>query len=301
MSARIGFVGLGVMGAPMAGHCLRAGHAVAAHNRSPEKARRFVAEHGGRRAGTPAEAADGAGLVVLCGGGDEDVRHVVTGPDGVLQTLRPGTVIVDHTTTSARLARAMTAAAAERDVSFLDAPVSGGQSGAEAGTLTVMAGGEGHAFDRARPVLSCYAKSSRLLGPSGSGQLAKMVNQLCIAGLVQGLAEGLHFARAAGLDGPAVVDVISRGAAQSWQMDHRAGSMWEGRFDFGFAVDWMRKDLGIALDEARRNGASLPVAALVDQLYAEVQAMGGGRWDTSSLMARLEECLRPPRRERDRG
>ena len=276
----------------MAAHLVRAGHTVAVWSRTGAKAVRFAATHAAsgaavRAASSAADAARDAQIVFLCVGNDDDVREVVAGGRGVLESFARGGVLVDHTTTSATLAREMAAASAARAVAFLDAPVSGGQAGAEKGTLTVMAGGDAAAFERALPVLSAYAGSARLLGPSGSGQLAKMVNQICIAGLVEALAEGLAFARAAGLDATAVVDVISKGAAQSWQMENRAATMLEGRFDFGFAVDWMRKDLGIALAEARRNGTALPATALVDQLYAEVQAMGGGRWDTSSLIARL--------------
>jgi 3-hydroxyisobutyrate dehydrogenase len=287
VSQRIAFLGLGVMGRPLAGHLVRAGHDVSVYNRTHEKALRFVAELGGRVAQTPADAALGARFLFSCVGNDDDLRAVLVGPGGALSALPPGAVIIDHTTTSASVARELAAAAEARGVAFLDAPVSGGQAGAENGTLTVMAGGDGAAFAMAEPLLAAYARAARLLGPSGSGQLAKMVNQICIAGVIEGLAEGLDFARAAGLDAHAVVDVISQGAASSWQMEHRAQSMLAGRFDFGFAVDWMRKDLGIALDEARRNGASLPLTALVDQLYAEVQALGGQRWDTSSLIARL--------------
>ena len=287
MPERVAFLGLGVMGRPMAGHLVRAGHAVSVYNRSAEKSARFAAEHGARAAATAAEAARGASFVFCCAGTDADVRAAIAGEDGALGALAPGAVITDHTTTSATLAREMASATAARGVAFVDAPVSGGERGAQEGTLTVMAGGDAEAFERVRPLLSAYARTARLLGPSGSGQLAKMVNQICIAGLVEALAEGLDFARAVGLDARAVVDVIAQGAAQSWQMDNRANSMLDGRFDFGFAVDWMRKDLGFALEESRRSGASLPVTALVDQLYAEVQAMGGGRWDTSSLIARL--------------
>jgi 3-hydroxyisobutyrate dehydrogenase-like beta-hydroxyacid dehydrogenase len=271
----------------MAGHLVRAGHEVTVYNRTAAKAARFVESHGGARAATPAEAARAASFLLCCVGNDADVREVIAGPNGALTTLSPGAVIVDHTTTSASLARALAREAAARGIAFLDAPVSGGEAGAQKGVLTVMAGGDATAFERARPVLTAYARTASLVGPSGSGQLAKMVNQICIAGIVEGLAEGLDFARAAGLDPEAVVAVISKGAAQSWQMENRAESMLAGRFDFGFAVDWMRKDLGFALDEGRRNGASLPMTALVDQLYAEVQALGGGRWDTSSLIQRL--------------
>ncbi|MEM7704676.1 MAG: NAD(P)-dependent oxidoreductase [Pseudomonadota bacterium] len=284
---RTAFVGLGVMGYPMAGHLQRAGHEVTAYNRTEAKAARWAAEYGGASAPTPAAAAQDAEVVALCVGNDDDVRSVVLPPDGVLASLKPGAVVVDHTTTSAELAREMASRCAEVGVTFLDAPVSGGQAGADNGQLTIMVGGEPSAFETAQPVLDCYAKSASLLGASGSGQLAKMVNQICIAGVVQGLAEGLNFARRAGLDGAAVVDVISKGAAQSWQMDNRATTMLDGEYDFGFAVDWMRKDLGFALEEAGRNGSALEVTALVDRFYAEVQALGGGRWDTSSLLQRL--------------
>jgi 3-hydroxyisobutyrate dehydrogenase len=282
---RIGFVGLGVMGFPMAGHLARAGHEMAVFNRSPEKAIRFVEAHGGRAAQSAAEAAHAAEALILCVGADDDVRQVVT---EALDDLTAGAVIVDHTTASARVAREMAAHARASGRAFVDAPVSGGQAGAENGQLTIMAGGEPEAFARMEPVLACYAKAMTLLGPSGSGQLAKMVNQVCIAGVVQGLAEAMSFARHAGLDLEAVHKAISKGAAQSWQLDNRWGTMAEGRFDFGFAVDWMRKDLGLVLDEARTNGASLALTAMVDQFYAEVQQMGGKRWDTSSLIARLE-------------
>ncbi len=287
MGERIAFLGLGVMGAPMAGHLVKAGHHVTVYNRTAAKAERFVAVHGGRAAATPAQAARGARCVMACVGNDADVRHVTLGPDGAFAGMEAGAMFVDHTTTSAVLARELASAAFQRGLGFVDAPVSGGQSGAEGGTLTVMAGGEPAHFAAAEPAIHAYARCARLLGPPGSGQLAKMVNQICIAGLVEALAEGLQFARAVGLDAAAVVEVISQGAARSWQMENRATTMLEGRFDFGFAVDWMRKDLGYAQDEARRCGVSLPVTALVDQLYAEVQAMGGGRWDTSSLIARL--------------
>jgi 3-hydroxyisobutyrate dehydrogenase-like beta-hydroxyacid dehydrogenase len=256
-------------------------------NRTASRARDWVSEHAGSAAATPAEAAVGADLVACCVGNDDDVRSVLLGDDGALAAMREGAILVDHTTASAELARELDTAAAARGVGFLDAPVSGGQAGAENGALTVMVGGSESVFEQARPTLEHYARSVRLLGPAGSGQLAKMVNQICIAGVLQGLSEGLAFAERSGLDPAAVVDVISKGAAQSWQMEQRSPTMIEDRFDFGFAVDWMRKDLAIALDEARRNGASLPVAALVDQFYGEVQGMGGGRWDTSSLIRRL--------------
>lgn len=284
----LAFVGLGVMGFPMAGHLVRAGHDVSVFNRDTAKAERWAGVHPGRVAASAAQAAHGAQAVFLCLGNDQSVRSVVLGAGGVLEAMSPGAVLVDHTTASAELARELALACAARGVGWLDAPVSGGQAGAENGKLTIMCGGEPAAFDAVRPLLESYARCARLLGPAGAGQLAKMVNQICIAGLVQGLAEGLHFARSAGLDALAVIDVIRQGAAQSWQMENRHASMLEGRYDFGFAVDWMRKDLGIVQDEARRNGSTLPVVELVDQFYAEVQAMGGGRWDTSSLLARLE-------------
>ena len=282
---RLGFAGLGVMGFPMAGHLAAAGHEVTVFNRSADKALRWAATHKGRAASSVLEAAEGAELFFLCVGADDDVRQVVT---EALNGLASGAVIVDHTTTSARLAREMAALCAGRGFSFIDAPVSGGQAGAEAGQLTVMCGAEPEAFAKAEPVINHFAKAVRLMGPAGAGQLTKMVNQICIAGLVQGLAEGLHFARRAGLDPADVYEAISKGAAQSWQMDNRWRSMAEGRFDFGFAVDWMRKDLGLVLEEAQANGARLDVTRLVDGFYAEVQEMGGRRWDTSSLVARLE-------------
>lgn len=286
--ANIAFIGLGVMGYPMAGHLKRAGHDVCVYNRTASKADAWVAEYGGRAAPTPAEAAAEQDFVMLCVGNDNDLREVVTGEQGIFQGARSGTVIVDHTTASADVAVEMAGLAQERGLGFLDAPVSGGQAGAESGKLTVMVGGEESVFDFARPVINSYAKMLKLMGPAGSGQLTKMVNQICIAGLVQGLAEALHFAQCAGLDGEAAMEVISKGAAQSWQLENRHKTMLAGEFDFGFAVDWMRKDLSIVLDESRHNGARLPVTALVDQFYADVQAMGGGRWDTSSLIARLD-------------
>jgi 3-hydroxyisobutyrate dehydrogenase len=282
---KIGFVGLGVMGFPMAGHLAKAGHTLSVFNRSPEKAVRFVAAHGGEAAQSPAEAAHGAEALILCVGNDADVRGVVT---EALDDLAPGAVIVDHTTTSAHVAREMDERAQASGRSFVDAPVSGGQAGAENGTLTVMAGGDPAAFARMEPVLAAYAKAAKLLGPSGSGQLTKMVNQICIAGVVQGIAEAMSFAKHAGLDLEAVHQAVSKGAAQSWQLDNRWGTMAQGKFDFGFAVDWMRKDLGLVLEEARANGSGLAMTAMVDQFYAEVQAMGGRRWDTSSLVARLK-------------
>ena len=282
---RIGFVGLGVMGFPMARHLAAAGHALSVFNRSPEKAVRFVEGHGGRAAESAAEAAHGAEALILCVGNDDDVRAVVS---AALDDLAPGAVIVDHTTTSARVAREMAERAGAAGRAFIDAPVSGGQAGAENGTLTVMAGGDEAAFERMVPVISAYGRAIRRMGGPGAGQLTKMVNQICIAGVLQGLSEAVHFARRAGLELEAVQAAISKGAAQSWQLDNRWGTMAEGKFDFGFAVDLMRKDLGIALDEARANGASLAMTALVDQFYAEVQGLGGRRWDTSSLVARLE-------------
>ena len=286
--AKIAFLGLGVMGYPMAGHLARSGHEVCVYNRTAERAQRWVAEHGGRNAATPREAALGAEFVMSCVGNDDDLRAVVLGADGAFAGMAPGSVLVDHTTASATVARELAVLAAERELEFLDAPVSGGQAGAENGVLTVMVGGEPAVFARAELVIQSYARMVRLMGHAGSGQLTKMVNQICIGGLLQGLSEALHFAQCAGLDGKAAMEVISKGAAQSWQLENRHLSMLEGRFDFGFAVDWMRKDLGILLDEARSNGAQLPVTALVDQFYADVQAAGGGRWDTSSLLTRLK-------------
>jgi 3-hydroxyisobutyrate dehydrogenase-like beta-hydroxyacid dehydrogenase len=285
--ARTAFIGLGVMGFPMAGHLRAKGHEVTVWNRTAAKAEAWVAQHGGRAAPTAAMAAEGAEFVFACVGNDDDLRAVTTGPGGAFEGLAPGAVFVDHTTASAAVARELEAAAAARGAGFVDAPVSGGQAGAQNGTLTVMCGGVPAAYARAEPVIAAYARACRLMGPCGAGQLTKMVNQICIAGLLQGLAEGLRFAEKAGLDGGAVLDVISKGAAGSWQMENRGRTMLEGRFDFGFAVDWMRKDLGICLAEADANGAALPVTAQIDQYYKDVQAMGGGRWDTSSLIARL--------------
>ncbi|MFN3615834.1 MAG: NAD(P)-dependent oxidoreductase [Rubrimonas sp.] len=281
------FLGLGVMGGPMAGHLAAKGFEVTVYNRTPARAEAWAGKHAGRSAPTPRQAAEGCALVMACVGADDDLRQVCLGPDGAFAGMAPGTVFVDHTTASAQVARELAAAAAERGLGFVDAPVSGGQAGAENGVLTIMCGGEQAHYDAAVPALAAYARAHRLLGPVGSGQLCKMVNQICIAGLVQGLSEGLAFAEKAGLDPLAVVDVIAKGAAGSWQMENRHRTMAEDRFDFGFAVDWMRKDLGICLAEARANGASLPVTALVDQFYADVQKMGGGRWDTSSLIKRL--------------
>jgi 3-hydroxyisobutyrate dehydrogenase len=287
--SRIAFLGLGVMGYPMARHLARGGHDVVVYNRTAAKARAWVAEHGGSTAATPRDAAEGRDFVFACVGADADLRSVALGPDGAFAGMQRGAIFVDHTTASADVARQLNAEAAKHGLGFIDAPVSGGEAGAKNGALTVMCGGAEDDFTLSQPVIASYAKSCRLMGGPGAGQLTKMVNQICIAGLLQGLAEGLHFAARAKLDRQLVVDVISKGAAQSWQMDNRHKTMIAGEFDFGFAVDWMRKDLGICLDEARRNGARLPVAALVDQFYAEVQQMGGKRWDTSSLIARLEK------------
>ncbi|WP_018267604.1 MULTISPECIES: NAD(P)-dependent oxidoreductase [unclassified Methylosinus] len=284
----VAFIGLGVMGYPMAGHLVtRGGRKVVVYNRTAEKAERFAAQFSARTAPTPRLAAEGADFVFSCVGNDDDLRQVTIGEDGAFRALKAGAVFVDHTTASAEVARELYSHAKKGGFGFLDAPISGGQSGAENGALTVMCGGDAEDFARVEPVLAAYARASRLMGPSGAGQLTKMVNQICIAGLVQGLAEALDFASRAGLDGAAVVDLIKNGAAQSWQMENRHKTMLAGEYDFGFAVEWMRKDLGICFAEARRNGASLPVAALVDQFYAEVENMGGRRWDTSSLMARL--------------
>lgn len=286
--SKVAWIGLGVMGYPMAGHLKASGHDVTVFNRTRAKAERWTAEHGGTIAATPAAAAKDAEFVFACVGNDNDLREVTLGPDGLFQALEPGAVFVDHTTASAEIARALYEAAKKRSAGALDAPVSGGQSGAETGTLTVMIGGDETDFAKAKPAMDSYAKAVNLIGPAGSGQLTKTVNQICIAGIVQGLAEALHFGMRAGLDMEKVVATVSKGAAQSWQMDNRWQTMIEGKFDYGFAVDWMRKDLAICFDEARRNGASLPLTALVDQFYADVQKMGGRRWDTSSLIARLE-------------
>jgi 3-hydroxyisobutyrate dehydrogenase len=282
--AKTAFIGLGVMGFPMAGHLAAKGHEVAVFNRTAARGEAWLAQHRGRRASTPAEAARGADFVFVCVGNDDDVRSVVYGPEGALAGMAAGGVLVDHTTASAELAREIGKRAGERHVSFLDAPVSGGQAGAENGKLTVMVGGEEAVFKQAKSVIDSYARACVLMGPHGAGQLAKMVNQICIAGLLQGLAEGMNFAAKSGIDGAKLIETISKGAAQSWQMENRAHTMLAGKFDFGFAVDWMRKDLSICLAEAKRNGARLPVTALVDQFYAQVQARGGKRWDTSSLM-----------------
>lgn len=285
--AKVAFLGLGVMGYPMAGHLQKAGHTVTVYNRTAAKAEAWVASHGGTMALTPAKAAQGAEFVMACVGNDDDLRQICTGENGALAGMAPGSIFVDHTTVSAAVTRELYAAAGQGQISFVDAPVSGGQAGAENGALSVMCGGDAEAYARAEPVIDAYAKTCRRLGDSGAGQLTKMVNQICIAGLVQGLSEGLHFAEKAGLDGRAVVEVISQGAAGSWQMANRYETMVDDVFEFGFAVDWMRKDLGICLATANENGASLPVTALVDQFYKDVQKQGGGRWDTSSLIRRL--------------
>lgn len=288
--AKVAFIGLGVMGYPMAGHLKnRGGHDVTVYNRSAAKAERWASEFNGASRPTPAECAKDADFVFTCVGNDEDLRAVTTGPDGAFHAIRSGAIFIDNTTASAEVARELAAVATDKGFGFLDAPVSGGQAGAENGALTVMVGGDQATFDKAKSVIEAYAKMVGRMGDVGAGQLTKMVNQICIAGLVQGLSEGLHFGMKAGLDIAAVVDVISKGAAGSWQMENRYKTMVQGHYEHGFAVDWMRKDLSIVLDESRRNGASLPVAALVDQFYAEVQKMGGNRWDTSSLLARLEK------------
>ena len=287
--AKVAFLGLGVMGYPMAGHLKnKGGHEVTVYNRNAEKAAKWAAQFGGKTAATPKEAAEGQDFVMMCVGNDNDVREVALGANGAYSGMKKRAVFVDHTTASAEIARQLYAEAKKRGFDFVDAPVSGGQAGAENGVLTVMCGGDHEAYSRAETVIAAYARMCKLLGSSGSGQLAKMVNQICIAGLVQGLSEGVHFAKRAGLDIDALIETISKGAAQSWQMENRHKTMNAGKYDFGFAADWMRKDLSICIAEARRNGAHLPVTALVDQFYSEVQKMGGGRWDTSSLLARLE-------------
>ena len=285
--AKVTFLGLGVMGGPMAGHLARAGHAVTVYNRTTAKAEAWVAEHGGAMASTPAEAASGAEFVMACVGNDDDLRAVCTGPDGAFAGMEPGTVFVDHTTVSAKVTREMQAEADARAIAFVDAPVSGGQAGAETGALSIMCGGTEAAYARAEPMMAAYARICKRLGDTGAGQVAKMMNQFAIAGLVQGLSEALAFGEKAGMDGRAVVEVISQGAAGSWQMQNRHATMLDDEFDHGFAVDWMRKDLAICLETAEEIGAPLPVTALVDQFYKDVQAMGGGRWDTSSLIKRL--------------
>ena len=286
---RTAFIGLGVMGYPMAGFLAKAGHEVVVYNRTASKASQWTKQFGGASAATPSEAAAGAEFVFSCVGNDDDVREVILGEHGALAAAQPGAIVVDHTTASATVAREVHAQAAASRIGFLDAPVSGGQAGAENGQLTVMVGGDVADFEKALPVIDCYAKAVTRIGPAGAGLLSKMVIQICIAGVVQGLSEGLHFAKRAGLDPAVVIESISKGAAQSWQMENRWQTMVAGEFDFGFAVDWMRKDLGIALDEARKNGSTLALTELVDRFYAEVQAMGGNRWDTSSLIARLEK------------
>lgn len=288
-SSKVAFLGLGVMGSPMAGHLARSGHAVTVYNRTAATAAQWVEKNGGRSATSPGAAATGADIVLMCVGNDADVRAVALGADGAVAAMKSGTILVDHTTASASVAREVYGAGKARGVRFLDAPVSGGQAGAENGKLTIMVGGDADAFGLAEPILAVYAKAVTLMGGSGAGQLTKMVNQICIAGLVQGLSEGLNFAAKAGLDVERVLDVIGKGAAQSWQMDNRGKTMAADQFNFGFAVDWMRKDLAICLAEARNNGAALPVSAIVDQFYARVQARGGGRWDTSSLIRLLRD------------
>ncbi len=294
--AKVAWIGLGVMGYPMAGHVLKkGGHELTVYNRNSAKADAWVKEYGsGRTAPTPAKAAEGAEFVFSCVGNDDDLRSVTTGKDGAFHSMAKGALFIDNTTASAIVARELYAAAKAKGFDFLDAPVSGGSAGAQNGVLTVMVGGDKHVFDRAKPMIDHFARMATLIGGPGAGQQTKMVNQICIAGLVQGLAEGLHFAQKAGLDIPAVMETISKGAAGSWQMENRWKTMREGKFDYGFAVDWMRKDLMIALDESRKNGANLPVTALVDQFYSEVQKMGGGRWDTSSLIARLNNADKKP-------
>jgi len=285
---KVAFAGLGVMGYPMAGHLAKGGHDVTVFNRNPAKAEAWVKEYGGKAAATPAAGAEGADFVFCCVGNDDDVREVIAGPNGVLSGMAAGSVLVDHTTASADVARDMAELAAEKGVKFLDAPVSGGQAGAVNGVLTIMIGGEEEAFERARPIMEAYGRMMALMGPSGSGQLTKMMNQMCIAGVVQGLAEALDFGQRAGIDGERAIEVISKGAAQSWQMENRYQTMLKGEFDFGFAVDWMRKDIAICVAEASRNGAQLPMTRMVDGFYEQIQQRGGGRWDTSSLIDLLQ-------------
>ncbi|MBO9356596.1 NAD-binding protein [Bordetella petrii] len=289
VSQKVAFLGLGVMGLPMAGHLARAGHQVTVYNRTSAKAQAWAKEFGGQSAATPREAAAGAQIVFACVGNDDDLRSVVLGEDGAFAGMAPGAIFVDHTTASADVARELYALAREQRLQFVDAPVSGGQAGAVNGVLTVMCGGEPEVFDAIKPVAQAYGRAVTRVGAPGAGQLAKMVNQICIAGIVQGLSEAIAFGQAADLDMKLVLEVISKGAAQSWQMENRGGTMVDDKFDFGFAVDWMRKDLGLVLSEARNNGARLPLTALVDQFYGDVQKMGGGRWDTSSLIARLRD------------
>ena len=284
---KVAFIGLGVMGLPMAGHLAKAGHDVTVYNRSAQKAQAWVNEFGGRACATPREAAQGAQIVFACVGNDDDLRSIVLGPDGAFEGMSAGATFVDHTTASALVARELSALAKQKSLRFIDAPVSGGQAGAVNGMLTVMCGGDTAEFEAVKPVIAVMARAVTLVGPAGAGQLAKMVNQICIAGLVQGLSEGIAFGQAAGLDMKQVIEVIGKGAAQSWQMDNRGATMVDDKFEFGFAVDWMRKDLGLVMDECNRNGARVPSIALIDQFYADVQKMGGGRWDTSSLIKRL--------------
>jgi 3-hydroxyisobutyrate dehydrogenase len=290
MQQRLAFLGLGVMGYPMAGHLARAGHRVTVYNRTDAKARRWVEEFGGTSAASPADASRDADLVMMCVGNDNDVRAVAMGANGALDGMTAGATLIDHTTASAAVAREVARAAQAKGIGFLDAPVSGGQAGAQNGKLTIMVGGDAETFARAEPVLATYARAVTLMGAAGAGQLTKMVNQICVAGVIEGLAEGLNFAERAGLDPLRVLDVIGKGAAQSWQMENRGKTMVADQFDFGFAVDWMRKDLGICLGEARANGASLPTIALIDQFYSRIQASGGGRWDTSSLIRLLRDA-----------
>ncbi len=287
MVKKVAFLGLGVMGYPMAGHLSKSGYQVSVYNRTAKKATEWIKQYKGVAASTPAEAVIDAEIVFACVGQDQDVREICYGEAGALDAMSPGSILVDHTTASAALAREISAACQGRQLGFIDAPVSGGQQGAENGRLTVMCGGDKSIFDAARPVIDSFAQTIKLMGGAGTGQLCKMVNQICIAGIVQGLAEGLHFAQCAGLDAEQVIEVISKGAAQSWQMENRHQTMLADKYDHGFAVDWMRKDLGMVLGEARENGAQIPVTALVDQFYADIQAQGGGRWDTSSLLTRL--------------
>ncbi|MGY8789488.1 MAG: NAD(P)-dependent oxidoreductase [Pseudomonadales bacterium] len=289
MSSKVAFIGLGVMGFPMAGHLANAGHSVTVYNRTAEKAQQWQDTYKGNTAATPADAAEDAEFIFTCVGNDDDLREVTIGDNGAFQSVKPRAVFIDHTTTSAIVAKEISAIATEKGFEFLDAPVSGGQAGAENGKLTVMTGGDESAFEKAKPIIESFAASIKLLGPSGYGQLTKMVNQVCIAGLVQALSEGIHFAKRAGLDVEKVIDVISKGAAQSWQMENRYNTMMNNEFEFGFAVDWMRKDLGIAMEEAGKNGATLPITKIVDSYYAEIQKTGGNRWDTSSLISRLEK------------
>ena len=296
MNKRVAFIGLGVMGYPMAGYLAKAGHQVTVFNRTTTKAEKWLTEFSAYQvaaANTPAQAAQDAEFVFACVGNDNDLKQITTGENGAFSTLSPGSVFIDHTTTSAAVARELAVIAATQQIGFLDAPVSGGQAGAENGALTIMVGGAQAHFDAALPLMQTFSKMCKRLGETGNGQLTKMVNQICIAGILQGLSEALHFAKASGLNPNDVVEVISKGAAQSWQMENRASTMVKNQFDFGFAVDWMRKDLGIVLDESRRNGTHLPLTALVDQFYSQVQALGGGRWDTSSLIAILEKTQTP--------